>query len=404
MAISQEVIDELMKEYHGPKDLTGEDGILKQLTKALVDRAMGAELSGHLGYEKNAQAGEKAGENRRNGHSAKTVRSDQGPIEIEVPRDRDGSFEPQIIGKHQREFAGFSDKILSMYARGMTNREIAEHLKEIYGTEVSAQFITNVTDTVAESLEAWRNRQLESVYPIVFFDAIVVKARDNGRVTKKSIYLALAVNMEGRKELLGLWIDQSEGAKFWLSIISELKNRGVTDILIAAVDGLSGFADAIHAVFPQTEVQVCIVHVVRGCLRFVSYKDRKAVAAGMKKIYTAATEEAALGELEAFRAEWDERYPMIGLSWERRWTEISPFFAYSPEIRKVMYTTNAIESLNSSIRKITRNRPAFPTPEAATKLVFMALEKISRRWTMPLQHWNRALNQLAIKFEGRITV
>jgi putative transposase len=285
MAITKEVLDELLKEYRGPDDLTGEEGLLKQLTKALVERAMGAELTEHLGYEKH-EAGEKPGENRRNGTSPKTVRSDQGPITLDVPRGRDGTFEPKIVGKHQRELPGFSDKILSMYARGMTTREISEHLKEIYGTEVSPQFITSVTDAVVESLEGWRNRELEATYPIVFFDAIVVKVRDNGHVVKKSIYLALAITLEGKKELLGLWIDQSEGAKFWLGIISELKNRGVQDILIAAVDGLSGFPDAIRAVYPAAEVQLCLVHAVRSSLRFVPYKDRRIVAAGLKTIYS----------------------------------------------------------------------------------------------------------------------
>jgi len=403
MAITKEVLDELLKDYRGPDDLTGEEGLLKQLTKALVERAMGAELTEHLGYERH-EPGEKPHGNRRNGTSQKTVRSDQGPITLEVPRDREGSFEPKIVGKHQRELSGFSDKILSMYARGMTTREIGEHLKEIYGTEVSPQFISSVTDAVVESLEGWRNRELEAVYPIVFFDAIVVKVRDNGHVVKKSIYLALAITLEGKKELLGLWIDQSEGAKFWLGIISELKNRGVQDILIAAVDGLSGFPDAIRAVYPGTEVQLCLVHVVRSSLRFVPYKDRRAVAAGLKTIYSAPTEEAALSALEQFRAIWDGKYPVIGRSWHERWTEIAPFLAYAPEIRKVIYTTNAVESLNFTLRKVTRNRQAFPTSEAAMKLVYMALQNISRRWTMPVQDWSQALNQLALKFTGRVPV
>lgn len=403
MAITKEVLEELLKDYKGPEDLTGENGLLKQLTKALVESAMGAELSGHLGYEKNA-AGEKPSENRRNGSSSKTVRSDQGPLELEVPRDRDATFEPRIVEKHQREFAGFSDKILSMYARGMTNREIAGHLKEIYGTEVSPQFITTVTDGVVESLEEWRNRELEAVYPIVFFDAIVVKVRETGHVVKRSIYLGLAINLEGKKELLGLWLGESEGAKFWLSIMSELKNRGLQDILIAAVDGLTGFPDAIRTVYPATDVQLCIVHVVRSSLRFVSYKDRKAVVAGLKKIYTAATEEIALAGLQEFCSTWDETYPMVGLSWKNRWTEICPFLEYPAEIRKAIYTTNAIESLNYSLRKVTKNRLAFPTAEAAMKLVFMALGNISQKWTMPIQHWGQALNHLAIKFEGRVPV
>ena len=403
MAITKEVLQELLKDYKGPEDLTGENGLLKQLTKALVESAMGAELSGHLGYEKN-ETGEKSTVNRRNGSSSKTVRSDQGPLELEVPRDRDATFEPRIVGKHQREFAGFSDKILSMYARGMTNREITGHLKEIYGTEVSPQFITTVTDGVVESLEEWRNRELESVYPIVFFDAIVVKVRETGHVAKRSIYMALAINLEGKKELLGLWLGESEGAKYWLGIMTELKNRGVQDILIAAVDGLTGFPDAIHTVYPATDVQLCIVHVVRSSLKFVPYKDRKTVAAGLKKIYTAATEETALVALQEFCSVWDEKYPMIGKSWKSRWSEISPFLEYPAEIRKAIYTTNAIESLNYGVRKVTRNRAAFPTADAAMKLVFMALKNISKKWTMPIQNWSQALNHLAIKFEGRVPV
>jgi transposase-like protein len=401
MAITKEILNELLKDYKGPEDITGENGLLKQLTKALIEQAMGAELSEHLGYEKHEQS-EKPDSNRRNGTSSKTVRTDQGPIELNVPRDRNATFKPKIVEKHQREFAGFSDKILSMYSRGMTNREIGEHLKEIYGTEVSAQFISNVTDTVVEELETWRNRELEAIYPIVFFDAIVVRVRDNGHVMKKSIYLALAITTEGQKELLGLWLGESEGAKFWLGIMSELKNRGVRDILLAAVDGLSGFPDAIRSIFPQAEIQLCIVHVVRGSLKFVPYKDRKAVAVQLKKIYSAPTEEAALGALEEFCATWNEKYPMIGKSWKNRWTEITPFLAYPPEIRKVIYTTNAIESINYSLRKVTKNRAAFPTSEAATKLVFMALQNISKKWTMPIRDWSQALNQLAIKFPGRV--
>jgi transposase-like protein len=395
------MLDELMKDYKGPADLTGEGGLLKQLTKALVERAMGAELTEHLGYEKH-EPGDKPTDNRRNGTSSKTVRSDQGPISLDVPRDREGTFEPKIVGKHQRELPGFSDKILSMYARGMTTREIGEHLKEIYGTEVSPQFITTVTDAVVEDLEAWRNRELEAVYPIVFFDAIVVKVRDNGHVVKKSIYLALAITLEGRKDLLGLWIDQSEGAKFWLAIMSELKNRGLRDILIAAVDGLSGFPDAIRAVYPETEVQLCVVHMVRSSLKFVSYKDRRAVAAGLRTIYGAPTEEAALEALKQFQASWDAKYPLIGRRWRERWTEITAFLSYAPEIRKVTYTTNAIESLNYSLRKVTRNRGAFPNSDAAIKLVYMALQNIARRWTRPKEDWSQALNQLAIKFAGRV--
>lgn len=403
MAISKEVLRELLKDYKNPEDLLGENGILKELTKALVENALGAELTDHLGYEKN-EGGEKQDSNRRNGSSKKTVRSDQGALEIEVPRDRDASFEPKLVAKHQREIPGFSDKILSMYARGMTNREIAEHLKEIYGTEVSPQFITTVTDSVTEHLEEWRNRELDSVYPIVFFDAIVVKIRENGHVANRSIHLALGVNLEGKKELLGLWTADTEGAKYWLAIMTELKNRGLQDILIAAVDGLTGFGDAIRTVYPDTEVQICIVHVIRSSLRFVPYKDKRIVAADLKTIYAAPTEEAALSAFDDFRQKWDALYPMISKSWETRWTEIAPFLKYPEEIRKVMYTTNAIESLNYSIRKVTRNRSAFPTTDAALKLCFMAVQNISKKWRMPIKHWSQALNYLAIKFDGRVPV
>ena len=403
MAISKEVLQELLKDYKNPEDLLGENGLLKQLQKGLIEAALGSELTEHLGYDKN-QNGVKETSNRRNGSSKKSLRTDNGTVEIDVPRDRDASFEPKIVNKHQREIPGFSDKILSMYSRGMTNREITEHLKEIYGTEVSPQFITSVTDGVSEHLDAWRNRDLEAVYPIVFFDAIVVKVRENGHIAKRSIYLALAVNMEGKKELLGLWLGESEGAKFWLGIITELKNRGVRDILIAAVDGLTGFPEAIRTVFPATDVQLCIVHAIRTSLKFVPYKDRRQVAADLKMIYSAPTEAAALSELDAFAGKWDEKYPMISKSWRTRWTDLVPFLQYPPEIRKVIYTTNAIESINYSIRKVTKNRLSFPSSESAIKLVFMALQNIEKKWTMPIREWSQALNYLAIKFEDRISV
>lgn len=403
MAISKELLQELLKDYKSPEDLLGKNGLLKQLQKGLVEAALGSELTEHLGYEKH-QTGDKATPNRRNGSSSKSLRTDSGTIDIDVPRDRDASFEPKIVGKHQREIPGFSDKILSMYARGMTNREITEHLKEIYGTEVSPQFFTSVTDGVSEHLEAWRNRELEAVYPVVFFDAIVVKVRENGHISKRSIYLALAINLEGKKELLGLWLGESEGAKFWLGIITELKNRGVQDILIAAVDGLTGFPEAIRTVFPKTDVQLCIVHAVRTSLKFVPYKDRRAVSADLKLIYGAPTEEIALTRLDDFSEKWDEKYPMISKSWRTRWTDLVPFLQYPPEIRKVIYTTNAIESMNYSIRKVTKNRLSFPSSESAVKLVYMALQNIEKKWTMPIREWSQALNYLAIRFEGRLPV
>jgi transposase-like protein len=401
MAISKEVLDELLKEYKGPEDITGPDGILKQLTKALIERAMDAEMTTHLGYEKHDQA-EKDTSNRRNGKTKKTLRSDQGPLEIEVPRDREGEFEPEIVPKHQRDFKGFNDKILSMYARGMTTRELAGYLKEIYGTEVSPELISRTTDSVKELLDDWRARTLESFYPMLFLDALVINVREEGKVVKKSIYMALAINLEGRKELLGLWIDQTEGAKFWLRILNELKNRGLQDVLIAAVDGLTGFPEAIAAVFPKTEVQLCIVHMVRNSLKFVPFKDRKAIAADLKKIYSAPSEEMAVDELEAFSKRWDSRYPMISRSWKSKWSELTPFFKFPETIRKVIYTTNAIESLNFSVRKVTKNRQSFPSTDAAMKLVFMALQNISKKWTMPIRDWRAALNQFAILYGDRV--
>ena len=403
MAITKEVIEELLKDYKDPKDLLGAGGILKRLQKELIEAALGGELSAHLGFEKNQQ-GRKETTNRRNGYSGKTIRTDEGELDLTIPRDREGSFDPQIIGKYQKEIPGFSDKILSMYSRGMTNREITEHLKEIYGTEVSPQFITTVTEGVSPHLEAWKNRELETVYPVVFFDAIVVKVRDAGHVAKRAIYLALGINLEGKKELLGLWQGENEGAKYWLGIITELKNRGVQDILIAAVDGLTGFPEAIRAVFPKTDVQLCIVHAVRSSLKYVPYKDRRAVAADLKQIYSSPTEESALARLEDFAETWDGKYPMIAKSWRARWTDLVPFLQYPAEIRKAIYTTNAIESLNYSIRKVTKNRMSFPTAESALKLVFMALQNIEKKWTLPIKDWSQALNFLAIKFEGRVPV
>jgi putative transposase len=403
MAISKEVLDALMKGYKGPDDLTGPNGLLKELTKALVERAMEAEMTEQIGFEKSDQA-EKPTKNRRNGSTPKTLRSEQGPLQIEVPRDREGSFEPVIVPKHQREFKGFDDKILSMYSRGMTTREITEHLKEIYKVEVSPELISRVTDSVKELIEEWRKRTLEAFYPIVFLDALVINVKENSKVVKKAIYLALAVRLDGQKELLGLWIDQNEGAKFWYEVLSELKNRGVNDILIAGVDGLTGFPEAIKTVFPKTEVQLCIVHMVRNSLKYVPFKDRKVVAVGLKAIYTAPSEQAASEELERFAEAWDSKCPTISRSWRNRWPEVIPFFKFPDVIRKVIYTTNAIESVNYTIRKVTKNRQSFPNTEAAEKLVFMALQNISKKWTMPLRDWGAALNQFAIIYGDRVPI
>jgi len=403
MAISKDVLDTLMKDYKGPDDLTGPNGLLKELTKALVERAMEAEMTEQIGFEKSNQA-EKTTKNRRNGSTPKTLRSEQGPLQIDVPRDREGSFEPAIVPKHQREFKGFDDKILSMYSRGMTTREITEHLKEIYKVEVSPELISRVTDSVKELIEEWRKRTLEAFYPIVFLDALVINVKENSKVVKKAVYLALAVRLDGQKELLGLWIDQNEGSKFWYEVLSELKNRGVNDILIAGVDGLTGFPEAIKTVFPKTEVQLCIVHMVRNSLKYVPFKDRKVVATGLKAIYTAPSEQAASEELERFAEAWDSKYPTISRSWRSRWPEVIPFFKFPEVIRKVIYTTNAIESVNYTIRKVTKNRQSFPNTEAAEKLVFMALQNISKKWTMPLRDWGAALNQFAIIYGERVPI
>lgn len=401
MAIPDELIAQLLKEYKKPDDLLGEEGILQDLTKRLVERALDAELDTHLGYGKHDSAGRGTG-NSRNGKGRKTVKTKSGEMEIETPRDRNASFAPELIPKGQRRFDGFDDKIMSLYARGMTVREIQGHLKDLYGVEVSPTLISNVTAAVWDEVVAWQSRPLESVYPIVYFDALVIKSRDDGPVSKKSVYLALGINLDGEKELLGLWIAKTEGAKFWLNILTELKNRGVEDILIACVDGLKGFPEAIETEYPQTEVQLCIVHMVRYSLRFVPWKERKAVAQDLRAIYAAATLEEAEAALERFSARWDEKYPSISKSWQSNWERIIPFFAYPEDIRKIIYTTNAIESLNNSLRKVTKNRGAFPNDEAVLKLLYMALQNIAKKWTMPVRDWKKALNRFMIRYPGRI--
>ena len=401
MAITKEVLDELLKEYKGPDDFYGPDGLIKQLSKALIERAMQAELTEQIGYEK-SEPGEKATANRRNGKSSKTLRSDQGPIEIEVPRDRDGEFDPQIVGKHQREWRGFDDKILSMYSHGMSTQGIQENLKDIYNVDVSPELISRVTDGVKELVEEWRNRPLEPFYPVLFLDALRVNIRDEGHVGKKAVYLALAIRLDGQKELLGMWIERNEGSKFWMGILNELKNRGVQDILIAAVDGLTGFPDAINAVFPKTEVQMCIVHMVRNSVKYVPYKDRKAVTTDLKEIYLAPCEDAALTALEKFAEKWDGKYPAISKSWRNRWNEVIPYMKFSPEIRKAIYTTNAVESVNYTLQRNLKTRQSFPNDEAAMKLIFMILRRISKRWTMPIRNWGEAIHQFSVIYGDRV--
>ncbi len=392
--------DHLAQGKH-PKELLAKDGLLGQLTKALVERCLEAEMDDHLGYEKNERTG-RGGENRRNGYTKKTVITDQGDVTLGVPRDRNGDFEPQIVQKRQTRLEGFDDKVLALYARGMTVRDIQSQLKDIYGTEVSPALISNVTDAVMDEARAWQTRPLENVYPIVFFDALVVKVRENQRVINKSVYLALAVNTSGQKELLGIWISQNEGAKFWLGILTELKTRGVQDIFIACVDGLTGMDEAIQTAFPKTWVQLCIVHMVRNSLKFVSYKHRKEMAGDLKAIYRAVTEDEAASALEALAEKWDGRYPTVSKSWRTHWAKIIPMFAFPDDIRKVIYTTNAVESVNMTLRKASRNHRIFPNDEAVIKVMYLAGQLISRKWTMPLRDWGAAMNQFSILFEGRV--
>ena len=401
MTVSNELIDQLLAGYKKPEDLIGENGLLKQLTKRLVERALEAEMTEHLGHTKNASVANAAG-NARNGKSKKTLKGDFGELPIDVPRDRHASFEPQIVPKHQTRWTGFDDKILSLYARGMTVREIQGHLQEMYGAEVSPSLISTVTDAVMDEAKAWQGRPLESLYPIVYLDCIHVKTRDSGAVRAKAVYLALGINRAGEKEILGLWIAQAEGAKFWLQVVTELKNRGVADIFIACVDGLKGFPEAIEVVYPQTAVQLCVVHMVRHSLNYVGWKMRKAVAADLKTVYSAATADEALLRLEEFADQWGQDYPTIVKSWRSNWPRIVPFFEYPPEIRRIIYTTNAIESVNMSLRKVTKSRGSFPSDEALLKLFYLALNNISKKWTMPLRDWKAALTRFTIQFEGRM--
>jgi putative transposase len=407
--ITPQLVDQLLAEYQKPEDLLGENGILKQLTKALVERALAAELTDHLGHAHSEAVKNETG-NKRNGSSQKTIQGEFGALEIDIPRDRDGSFEPLIVPKRQTRFKGFETKIVSLYARGMSTREIQAHLEEIYGVEVSPTLISNVTDAVVDEIKLWQSRGLEPLYPILFLDCLHLKIRSDGTIKTKAVYVAIGVNLEGQKDVLGLWISENEGSKFWLSVLTELKNRGLQDVFVtpmramhdACVDGLKGFPEAIEAVFPKTQVQLCIVHLVRYSLNFVSWKEKKTVATDLRTIYQAPTEQAAEAALEAFSKKWDERYPSISQSWRRNWSRVIPCFAYPREIRKAIYTTNAIESLNFSLRKITKARGSFPSDEAAIKLLFLGLRSITRRWTMPVYDWKAALNRFSIMFEDRM--
>jgi putative transposase len=400
MTIRRELIDELLKDYETPQDILGEGGLLKELTKAVIERCLETELDAHLGYPKHGRKGSALG-NTRNGSSPKTLKGEQGHVDIAVPRDRQSTFEPQLVKKGQTRLEGFDDKILALYARGMTTRDIQAQLQELYGVEVSPTLISNVTEAVMDVVRQWQTRPLESVYPIVYVDCLVVNVRENQRVINKALYLVLAVNLDGQKDLLGMWLAQTEGARFWLSVLTELQNRGVKDLFIACVDGLNGLPEAIETVYPQTRVQLCMVHLMRNSLRYVSYKRMKAVATDLKAIYSASTETEAEFNLEVFAEKWDALYPSISKSWRVHWARVIPLFAFPEDIRKVIYTTNAIESVNMTLRKVTRNHRIFPSDEAVYKVVYLAIRNLAKKWTMPIRDWKPALNWFAIEFEGR---
>jgi putative transposase len=403
MAIKNEIVDELLK-GSDPKKVFSSEGLLDEIKKALAERILNAELDDHL---QNEAAGENGTavpnpSNHRNGYTKKTVITDTSQVELEIPRDRRGTFEPQLIAKYQRRFPGFDDKIISMYARGMSVRDIQGHLRELYGIEASPQLISTVTDAVLEEVNRWQARPLDALYAIVFFDALRVKMRDEGTVRNKAVYLAIGVSADGRKDVLGIWIEQTEGAKFWMRVMSELKNRGLNDILIAVVDGLKGFPEAITAVFPQTTIQTCIVHLLRNSMDYAGWKDRKPVALGLKAVYRAVDAEAAARALNEFEeSSWGQKYPAITAAWRRNWSEVIPFFAFPQDVRRMIYTTNAIESLNSTIRRSVRVRGHFPSEEAAMKLIWLQLREVTKKWKMPAREWHAAKAQFGLIFGDR---
>ena len=398
--LSQKMLEELIP---GPVTKEQFEDIFKNFKRAFIERAMGAEMSQHLGYGA-GQARPEGATNHRNGTSAKTVITDSGAVRIEVPRDRAGSFEPQLIGKHERRFTGFDDKIIAMYARGMTVREIQAFLAEMYAVDVSPELISSVTDAVMSEVTAWQARPLEAMYPVVFFDALRVKIRENAVVRNKAVYLALGILANGTRDILGIWIENTEGAKFWMKVFNDMKTRGCNDVLIAVTDGLKGMGEALEVVYPQTTLQTCIVHLIRNSLDYASWKDRKPLAAAIKPIYTAASAEAALAQLDAFESgPWGKKFPTVVGAWRRVWDKVIPFFAFPPEVRRVIYTTNAIESVNARLRKILKTRGHFPNDDAATKLIWLALRNITADWGRAANHWKAAMNQFAILYEERFT-
>ena len=409
--IRPELLDELLQSCSAmptQEELFGPDGVIKQLSKMLIERALEAEMTTHLGHEKHERqereqrtaAEEKP--NHRNGHSPKTLKSEQGPVEIAIPRDREGSFNPLLVKKYQTSLTGFNEKIVWLYAHGLSTRDIQAQIQEWYGVEVSPQLISNVTDAVMDEVRQWQNRPLESLYPIVYMDCLVVKVKDNGRLINKAVYLALGVGLEGKKELLGMWISENEGAKFWLNVCTELHNRGVKDCFIACVDGLIGLPEAIETIFPHAQVQLCMVHMVRNSLKYVNFKQRKEVAQDLKRIYSAATADDAEYQLEVFAEKWDQKYPAISKSWREHWAHVVPLFAFPETIRRVIYTTNAIESVNSMLRKVTQAHKLFPSDDAVYKVLYLAVQSITRRWTAPISNWKAALNWFALAYSERI--
>lgn len=411
-----DLLDDLLADCQSPEDILGESGLLKQLTQRLIERALAGELTHHL--RESSQAVLEAVDdndtaepstapvprrNSRNGSSKKTVQSEHGPMELAIPRDRNAEFSPILVPKHQRRINGLDDKILALYARGMSTRDISDQLEELYGAQVSAALVSEVTDSVSEAVKTWQSRPLDSIYPILYLDALYVNIKVSGRVSKRAVYVVLAITAEGNKELLGLWIGEAEaeGAKFWLNVLTELKNRGLNDVLIACCDGLSGFPQAIEAVYPEAQVQLCIVHLLRNCLRYVSWKDSKAVLGDLKPIYQAATLAEAEAALDAFSSKWDERYPAISQIWLRHWENVIPIFNYPMAIRKVIYTTNAIESLNRSLRKVIKTKAVFPDEASVFKLMYLALNNIAKRWKRPIKDWKAALSHFAILFPTR---
>ena len=402
----KDVIDQLLDQidFHGmtAEELAGENGLLKKLTSRFYSKALDAEMDEHLGYKKNDNAGDNSG-NSRNGYTTKPVITDDNDtIEVQVPRDRNSTFEPVIIPKHEKRTPLFNDQIISMYSFGMSTRDIQRHLQQVYGVEVSPETISAITESVMADVREWQNRPLEKSYPILFLDALRINSRQDGKNINKALYVALTINWEGRKDVLGLWLAETEGAKFLMSVLTDIKNRGVEDILIACMDGLTGFPDAVKAVFPDTHIQHCIVHMIRNSTKFVSYKDLKAVCRDLKEVYSAINAESGHEALEEFGKKWNDKYPMIQASWERNWNDLTEFFNYPKDIRRAIYTTNAIESLNFSLRKVTRNKSSFPDDDSIYKVMYLAIKNASTRWTMSIKDWGLAVNQFAILFDGRV--